>query len=300
MKLNDLNLRDIDACVTVSHLLSVRESARFLGLEPSQVSKMIGRVERELGQQLFHRSQQGMRVTSFGHQVFPGFKELLAAATDLSVAIDSDQQSKPLMNIGSLSFLNQELMTRLLNEFEELPPQRRYRLIDVAPDQIVSLGLAGAFEAAMHVGKLEWTGIWTSKLVGQMRWCLYAAKGHPLPANASEAQTLQYPFVIPAYWAPGGFSQGNDHCPVPLARRIKGTETSTAVTAVNVIAHTNEIAFLPEIVAAGRVEEGQLKHIKVSNWPEYRVPVYLTVRNDLVTRKCLPGDCSLLAPYFSG
>jgi DNA-binding transcriptional LysR family regulator len=150
--------------------------------------------------------------------------------------------------------------------------------------------LNGAFEIAVHIESLQWTKTWASRKLGPMAWGLYGRKGHPLALHKhaiSEDEVAKYPFVVPTDWSTQGFTTGEDHCPLSWRERIKGHESSTAETAMEIVTFTDQLTFIPEVLTRQAVASGQLREIVVPDWPRVQKDIYVSVRSDLISRQFL-------------
>ncbi|HUP58622.1 MAG TPA: LysR substrate-binding domain-containing protein, partial [Bdellovibrionota bacterium] len=75
-----------------------------------------------------------------------------------------------------------------------------------------------------------------------------------------------------------------DHCPLSWRERLKGHEASTAETALAIVAETDQLAYLPELMTRRAVEEGRVVEIPVEGWPTVHKDIYLSARSDVVSK----------------
>lgn len=296
----NLSFFELQVFVETANMTSLRSVARAFGLTPSHVSKILQRVEQKLDAKLVARSPVGVTLTRDGLSLKRVAEETLAAAEGITSwgAGDEIKAKDRLVGVGSVSFLNHELMAPNLNALAKHEDRLRFRLLDIPPDQIVSSGLRGAFEVAVHVNKLEWTDTWSSSELAMMTWVLVGRKGHPLGKRTTEATLAKWPFVVPTYWRGDGFAIGNDFCPLPWNRREKGHEASTAFGAVNIVAQTDQLAFVPQLVARSHLKRGDLQEIEVDGWPPFTLPIYLTVKADIVSAKLAKAIAKTLQAFL--
>jgi len=64
-----------------------------------------------------------------------------------------------------------------------------------------------------------------------------------------------------------------------------GFGTATADAAIVLAEKSDQLAFLPEIIARDRLKRRTLKRIYVKNWPTVKRTVYLSMRTDTVTER---------------
>ncbi|MGZ3721755.1 MAG: LysR family transcriptional regulator [Bdellovibrionales bacterium] len=284
MNLKELTLYEIDLLVELVKTKSIRELARRQEVTPSQISKALRKLEQKAKARLVERSVHGVVLTHEGLRILPIFKEILAKAEPLGENVTGTQSS--VLAIGSTSFLVNHLLIPALSE-TSLHETLRLRFLEISPDQFTNAGLRNAFEIAFHFGKLSWPGTWHQEKIGDVGWSLCCGKNHPLTKKTvTEREALKWKFIIPSYWTQEGFALGNDGCPIPIQKRLKGHETSTAEGAMALVKSTDQIAYLPNILIRSFESSGEVKRLEIRGWDEVR-PLFLTVRSDLVSEKQL-------------
>jgi len=284
METKALSLYEIDLLVELVKTKSIRELARRQGVTAGQISKALRKLEQKAKARLVERSVHGVVLTHEGLRVLPVFRDILARAEALS---EGTKTSASVLAIGSTSFLVNHLLVPALGD-SELPDGLRLRFLEISPDQFTNAGLRNAFEIAFHFGKQAWPGTWHQEKVADVGWSLCCGTKHPLASKGSltEREVLKWKFVMPSYWTQEGFALGNDGCPVPPNKRLRGHETSTAEGAMALVRATDQIAYLPNILVRSYEETGEVKRLDVKGWGEIR-PLYLAVRSDLVSEKQL-------------
>jgi DNA-binding transcriptional LysR family regulator len=280
----DISLFEMDLFVRASRLRSLRELARQLALKPAHVSKVIKRLEAKLGTPLLKRSVSGVLLTPEGTQLLRVAEEIC----ELSGQLPSQERRmarshERIWSIGSISFLCREFLVPALTPLTSENTNYRFRYVEFTTNELVASGLNGAFEIAVHIEPLQWTRAWLSRRLGSLRWALYARYGHPLHA-ASETEVLKYRFVLPTGWTAQGFAIGEDHCPVSWRDRKGGDEASTPGTALEILAHSDQLAFLPEVMTRKAVAAGRIAEIPVEGWPAVHKDLYLSARTDVVSK----------------
>jgi DNA-binding transcriptional LysR family regulator len=78
--MTDLSLRQLECFVAVAEELHVSRAARRLGLAQPPVSRLVTRLERNLGARLFERSRRGLRLTAAGEAILGPARRTLAEA----------------------------------------------------------------------------------------------------------------------------------------------------------------------------------------------------------------------------
>jgi DNA-binding transcriptional LysR family regulator len=289
-QLSQISLHDLEMFLEVARTQSIRETARRSGIEAGQVSRLLKRLEGKIGSRLLERNASGVSLTQQGSTAVRAAEAILREAGELAAIGRGEQaESTRVYGIGSASFLCARLLSQIVGELAMKENGPSVRLIDVAPDQMISLALKGAFDMAMHVAPLDWPRSWQVEEVGEMRWHLYARKDLGVPSRCSVQSLKKYAFIYPVYWTNEGLIEGNDQCPLRLNQRKAGIATSTAETALAVLKASDQLAFLPEILAREAVESGEISAITVREWKPVVKPLYLAVRSDVVPNR-LFGD----------
>ncbi len=291
-----LSLFELNLFVEVADLASLRAAARLLGLTPSHASKVLGRVEAKTGIRLFHRSAAGVSLTREGMTLRDAARDVLKVAEALDPPGKGD--AGPVLGIGSVSFLTHELLAPNLADLAELEDRLRLRLLDLPPDQILISGIRGMFELAVHVNRLEWPASWTTTNLGETDWVLVSRAGHPLGRKATPDDVTAFPFIVPTYLKGDSFAVGNDFCPIPWHKRIKGHEASTASIAAAIVLHTDQVAFIPRLVVRTLLSDGQLTEVAVKGFQDFTLPVFLAVKADAVPARLHRRMSAVLAKFL--
>ncbi len=281
MLLEDLKLKDIELFLRLTKTKSVRDLGRESNLSPGQVSKWIQGMEHKLGRNLIERSSQGVQPTAEALELIPVFEKFMA----LQSALKDPQSIKKdeTLNFGSSSYFSTYLIPLLTKELglETSRSVPKIRIIDLPPANFVTAALRGAFNLCFHTHALEFPKTWTTVVVGEVELHLYCRKNHPILKASSAKNLLKYPFVSPVYWTAEGNRYGDDQCPIPLNKRLKGHEASSSASACELIKHSDQLAFFPEIVARQSLKAGEIRQVPVP-WKTVKKPVFLSVKNAVV------------------
>ena len=288
--LPNVSLMELDLFLRVSKLKSLREAARQLDLTPGAVSKILKRLEEKMGISLFHRSTSGIVLTSDGNELIQVAESLGRMMGQVSPRFAGKHSTKEkVWGIGSISFISTKVISQCVHVLSKQRAHTRFRIVEFTHNELVSHGLNGAFEIAIHIGPLEWTRVWSSHEVGKIRWGLFARANHPLCAleSVSESDAIQYPFTMPTGWSPQGFTRGEDFCPVPWGVRFPGHEAVTAETSLELVSSSEQLTFVPAIIAKRSVDAGLIEEIEVEEWPVVERKIYLSVRDDMISKPFL-------------
>lgn len=289
--ISSIKIRDLEIFLEVSRAKSIREVSRRLNLSPGKVSKSIQALEAKLGTKVYKRSATGVLPTAEGAEILEIANSMVHGVDKIKELLSGRGKSKikKTLAVASTSFLNTHLTVPVTSRFAQKLEDHSFRFLDLAPDQLVPVGLRGGFEIAVHYGAIAWPSTWLSRKLGKSNWVLACRTGHPLSKKPNLKKILEYAFVAPVYWTNEGLKKGNDQFPVPSSKRKLGYETATADAAIAIIEQTNQLAFLPEILARQFVAKKTIRVIECSDLKEIDRELFISVRSDLVTETLFNG-----------
>lgn len=293
--LEHVRILDLQIFREVCRAKSIRAVARRMSLTPGQVSKNVQGLEKKVGFKIFKRSAAGVLLTEEGTELLGLVGSILETLEKVDQLVEGGtaRKQRRMLAFASTSFLTTHLIVPSVSGLV-VDDTFNFRFLDLAPDLLVPSGMRGAFEIAIHFGKIAWPHTWESEAIGKSKWVLTVRGDHPLKPGASIAKILEHPFVVPTYWTAEGLMRGDDQFPVPLSKRRIGFETATADAAVPVLLNTHHVAFLPEILVQPWVKTKELKVIPLvsivgldSDLPggEVEKELFLSFRTDLVPAK---------------
>lgn len=265
---------------------SLRSLGRQKNLEPPHLSKIIGRLEKKLQTTLIKRSPKGILLTPQGLRLVQIAREMAPLREALLQRNFPEQLVvPPLVTVAAARFVASHLMAPVLEVIRAKTPGLRFRLLDMAPDEVEPAAIKSACEVVITIGEPSLTKAWETVKVGNLSWGLYASNRHPLSKNAHEEAVSAYPFLVPTYWKHDGFEKGEDGCPLPWKQRKQGDESSSVLTAVEVLRNSpDQLLFAPRIVITRHAQGASFKEIRVANWKRVERPIYLSLKADVVSK----------------
>ncbi len=283
MDLEDIKIREINVFLDLLRTHSVRELARQRNIQPGQVSKILNSLENKVGFKLVERSPFGIKITTKAREILPLFNEIRSKQEAFQSSFVKNQE-KPILGFATTSFFSTQFLPGLFSNFTKRHPELKLRLLDLPPDLFLSVALRNGFQICLHLREMDWPKTWTSVKVGELSWILCCRKNHACLDHVTMKNVVKFPFVYPVYWSNDGISYGDDNFPVTLDKRIRGYETTTATSAVEIIRRTDHLGFVPEIVARPLIESGQLIKLEIASLRNVTQPVYLTVKSDRISQ----------------
>ena len=193
-----ISLPEIEVFLEVCRLKSLKETGRQLSLRTSSLSKIISKIERTVGAKLFSRSMHGMEMTPEGLQFHRAARKVMSSVPEMDfkkAGRTPAVKQKKLCSIGSISFLSSQMIAAAVARISARQKDYRFRIVEFDHTHLLPYGLRGAFDAAVHIGELEWTRAWHSTELMDLSWGLFGRYGHPLGTRCSQAEALSFPFV---------------------------------------------------------------------------------------------------------
>lgn len=288
-----IRLRDLEILRELLKSESVREFARASNTSAGNVSKLVRSLEIRLGFPLLERSAKGIKPTADARRFLPYLEKFQSLQEELDSEFTTQKYSERL-TIASNSTLANCLLPTVLGEYLQSNPSSHFRLLEMATNQFLPTALRGGFQVCVHIDEIDWPHTWTSRKIGPVSWSLYGRKAHPLGTTSTTVEVKQFPFVFPTYWSEQGLRYGDDLCPISRARRIIGTETTTATAAIEVVKTTDQLGHFLDLSAYEALHRGEVQKIEVPTWRKISKPLYLAVKNDYVAHRTFQKFCSLI------
>ncbi|ASK36013.1 LysR family transcriptional regulator [Alcanivorax sp. N3-2A] len=177
----------IEAFVEVVRHQSFAGAARDLGVSGSHVSRLVARLETQLGTQLLYRTTRRLRLTDAGAvyfeycaQLFDGFQEALNAIGDYQ------QQPTGVLKLTCATTFGEQFIAPLVNDFLDLHPQLSVRMeftnrrVDIVDE---------GFDVAIRTGALPDSSLIARKLCPRREYLVGSARyfeQHPHPHTLGE------------------------------------------------------------------------------------------------------------------
>lgn len=283
----DLTLFEIDILSTFADHSSLRAVCRARKLEAPHASKILYRLERKLGRKLLVRSPKGYHLTPDGIRAVASARKMTQTFPEL---IDREsmtaETAEPFMSIAAPRFVGAYIMAPVLHRMQLVGLKSRFRILDSSPDEIIAAAVKGICEIIISIGEPKLPRTWTTSRVGTMAWGLFSSVSNPLAKKTTELKVREKPFLVPTYWTGTAFEVGDDYCPLPWKKRKRGDETSSLMTAIEVLKLSpNQVLFGPKRVVLAQTHGLGVKEIRVNGWPEVEKSLYLSVMSAAVNQK---------------
>lgn len=283
-QLRSISLFELEILSLLRDFKTLRTLARSLEVEISYLSKVIQRLEHDLSTEIIKTSPQGYVLTSEGQNIVKCARALTESAGELLQG-KSSGPDYDFLTIGSRGFLNIFFCGSMLEALQKSKSDHRFRFLDMSPDEIRTTAIGGVTDIAIHLEKIDWPNTWDSMLIGNFQWKFFCRHKHPLAKKITSQELLKYPLVSSCHWNGSAIANSPDRLSIPKKLRLRGHEMQTALTAIEIIRNTDQLALIPTVIAADAASSGQIRSIEITDLEISEQPVYLSVRNEKVSQK---------------
>ncbi|BAI72639.1 HTH-type transcriptional regulator [Azospirillum sp. B510] len=144
-----MKLNEIRTFIAVADAQSVQEAGNRLGLTQSAVSRLIQRLEAELGVTLFDRQTKPLALTRDGELALAHARRTLAAASDFADAFAGSAEPRGLLRLGTAHVLTALTAGRPLDELRAGFPGLTLRLHADWSNPLIEQVRAGTLDGAV-------------------------------------------------------------------------------------------------------------------------------------------------------
>lgn len=164
-------LEDMEVFARVYESGSLSAAARITGLSPSGVSRVLQRLERRLGTQLFHRNSRNVQPTPEGDVFYPRCLEVIESLESAEASVAPDRQRSTVLRINTLPTFAQCQLAQLMPEFHERHPRMRVEFVlSAAPVNAVEQRI----DVAIYSGRQPDSSL-VARRLANVRWKLVAS-----------------------------------------------------------------------------------------------------------------------------
>lgn len=135
-----MDTRDLDVFVAVYEAGSISKAAKDRFLSPQGCSKIIQKLEHELGCPLFARHHDGVKPTPHGDVLFRRAKAVIETLEGVRSDVGGAQAMKTTLTVASTQGISAYLTRAFMKEFSDSHPLTSLRIIE-SPDAIVKARL---------------------------------------------------------------------------------------------------------------------------------------------------------------
>jgi len=285
VNINELTIGDLKMLSDLPGCKSLRLWAKQERCTPAKASRLLARLEANLGLSLMVRSNRGLVPTPAAEQLAKRASQVLNAVEHLRTEISGEEVGPFERSIvfGARGFLG-IAMARYLVAVAHTAGVG-LQIIDLSPLDTASAVREESLGIVLGLEDIDYGRNWQRRKVGHLRWRVYARSGHPLELGASKADITKFRLGHHIYWDGRRLvsSEGNFHDILGVGQLGFGTQTTAAAIAVAIA--SDQLIIIPEIAAREYVSSGRL--IEIPTTPEFHqsVPVFLHGHQDRISKK---------------
>lgn len=286
--------RELEVFVEVVEQGGLSAAARALGMSPSSVSKLIGRMETRLAGRLLHRSTRRLALTAEGAAFYEHAVRLLADLAEAEQAVSAGAAVRGRVRVNCNVAVGRHHLLPLLPGFLSRYPD--VTLDVVLTDQVVDL-LDERADLAIRTGPLHGSQL-TARKLGESRMAVVASpaylarRGVPAcPADLARHERIGFDFQHALGDWPFRSPQGPVTMPVCGALKAGDGETVRDLALAG-----GGLARLALFHVGADIEAGRLVEVLADYNPGDRQPVHAVYVGG---RADLPARVRVLLDYLS-
>lgn len=133
-----MQLYQIRYFLTICETGNVTHAAKKCHVSQPSMSRGVRKLEEELGDDLFSRDPSGVRLTLFGEEMRPYFRDMLALEEELVERAKSRKVERSLtLNVGIMSTLGTSLLQPFLEKLLKICANARLNIIDAPGAELI-------------------------------------------------------------------------------------------------------------------------------------------------------------------
>lgn len=244
-------------------------AAKMMGVSAPALSRAIRLIEKQIGIQLFERQDRRLVLSDAGRKMLQSVRDAMSLV-DEGWQESLDSRDKGPLAIAVASGWTSYFLVPAIAELQRSHPDLIPHFYTMEPDQVEAGLLQGRFDLAF-VDRMRADRDLRVEPLGPTPLHIYCGPSHPLRqvAHPSMEEVLAHRFVLPSVGQRDGW-------PPELPRRV-GAVSSTLSWAVDLCAHTELLALLPELVESMFLQSRALQRVPFS-WPIADDRIYAVLR----------------------
>lgn|GEM_PF-1882935 len=190
-----MNLRECEYILAIAQEGNMGKAAQLLYVSQPTLSKMLSKLEEEIGMPLFERQSTGMVPTSVGETYIQCARRMIELNEQMDQEIKNVTGLQPLIDVG-FPVLRSEMMTRdvFLRLSKEFPGMLVHFIYTPQNKLAVDL-LNNRFALGVGIITTKYQQILNCEKVGNEEYVLVVPKGHPLERKARAVEGRRYPVI---------------------------------------------------------------------------------------------------------
>lgn len=145
-----MEVDDLKGFLAIARLRNLTEAAEVLSVSQSTLSRRLQRLEKELGQPLFERSNRAMLLNDVGEQFLVRAKQIVSIWEEASAEC-ADEPEVGVVRVGAIPTVAPYLLPRMLMAFSEAFPDVTVAVVEDTTERL----LEACREGAVDIGILS-------------------------------------------------------------------------------------------------------------------------------------------------
>ncbi len=225
------------------------------------MSKVIRKLEDELGEALFVRTTRSVALTEAGEVLLRRARMVLEQAD--AIAPDLAARSGAVggeLRVASMEVFSIDLLPRAVAALVREHPTVTPRLYEMHPQRMARHLADGDIDVAFTVGAPP-AGV-TRRVLGDSRALLVCGRGHPLyeRGRASRADLQRHPSVVPRLFQLEHLPS-LDQFPEGVAPRAVGATIELLQSGVTLVVEGCYLGYFPEVSVRSHLRDGSLRRL---------------------------------------
>jgi LysR family nitrogen assimilation transcriptional regulator len=254
-----MEFRQVQYFVSLFEEGSVTRAAKRLGIVQPALSMQIGKLESDVGGQLFERTKQGMLPTPLGQQLYRLFLPVVQdfASAQEKIAQNTGELSG-LVKVGLIGSLAQGVLAEAIIQFSAQNPRVNVSIVEGYSSTLAEWVSVGQIEAALINNPRRASTLSIEPIVDEDLVLLKSATNDvTLPERVTLRSLAKLRLVLPTRQHGlrtliESFAQGENMELVPAC------ETDSIPTIVTLVERTGLMTLLPRVAVRALLEEGRL------------------------------------------
>lgn len=255
-----MELTDLRYFLNVATSRSFARGAERSHVTPPAVSKMVRKLEEELGVELLTRTTRSVLLTPEGEALLQCAQRVLNDVEALRGELDAHRNVvRGNLRIAGMEVFSSHLLPRalagLLKDHPDVTPQ----VFEMIPQRMVPLLLEGRLDAGFTIGAETWRGV-DVNVLGRSAGVVVCGHSHPLygKRRVTRAVVDEHPFVVPRFLGSEGLPSLDGYPEEDRPRRV-GATIELMQTGVQLCIEGALLGYFPEISVAHHVKTGALR-----------------------------------------
>ncbi|WP_292760310.1 LysR family transcriptional regulator [Nostoc sp. NOS(2021)] len=175
-----MELRDLNAFLVLAEELNFRKAAARLHLTQPPLTRLVQRLEQELGVKLFERSTTRVELTQSGTTLYQGAKDLIDQAEQLKQRVSQSANSgEGTLRVGFCGSAFHSILASALSAFRYHHPEIHILTEEISSQEQLRQLQIGKLEVAFVEGRINLNGVLT-ELIHQEDFGILVPKTHRL------------------------------------------------------------------------------------------------------------------------